>query len=65
MMTMPFDPETAENNPDIEKQWAVKALDHAEVYMRLLQSMDSTHLKLTRCVGRSDLKSFHCYFFPF
>lgn len=47
-MTLPFDPETAENNPDIEKQWAVKAFDHAETYMRLLSAVDSTRLRLTK-----------------
>lgn len=43
-----FDPETAENNPDIEKQWAVVAFEHAEVYARLITSTDTTKLRLTR-----------------
>lgn len=44
---MPFDPNTAENNPDIEKQWAVKAMDHAETYMRILKSIPGSQLRLT------------------
>lgn len=48
-MTLPFDPETAENNPDIEKQWAVKATTHAETYIKLLTAFpDPSQLKLTR-----------------
>jgi hypothetical protein len=47
-MTLPFDPETAENNPDIEKQWAVKSWCHAETYSNLLAAVDPARLKLTR-----------------
>ena len=43
-----FDPETAENHPDIEKQWAVKALHHAETYFKLISSLDAQKLKLTK-----------------
>ena len=44
-----FDPETAGNNPDIEKQWAVKALEHAECYMKLISSprVTPSSLRLT------------------
>lgn len=38
-----------ENNPLIEKQWAVKAFQHAETYMRLLTSIsDHSKIKLTK-----------------
>ncbi|TPX32237.1 hypothetical protein SmJEL517_g04632 [Synchytrium microbalum] len=46
-----FDPETAENHPDIEKQWAVKAMHQAEVYFKLLGSFDPSTLKLTKHDG--------------
>ncbi|KAJ3036563.1 polysaccharide biosynthesis domain containing protein 1 [Rhizophlyctis rosea] len=39
---------TADNHPDIEKQWAVKALHHAETYIKLLKAVDPSKLKLTR-----------------
>lgn len=32
----------------IEKQWAVKAMHHAETYFSLLQAMDGSKLKLTK-----------------
>lgn len=47
-MTSTFDPETAENHPDIEKQWAVKAMHQAETYFKLLQAVDPRKVKLTR-----------------
>jgi hypothetical protein len=47
-MTTAFDPETAENHPDIEKQWAVKAMHQAETYFKLLQAVDTNKIKLTR-----------------
>jgi hypothetical protein len=40
--------ESAENLADIEKQWAVKAYEHAETYFKLLQEIDPKTLKLTR-----------------
>ncbi|KAF9928776.1 hypothetical protein FBU30_002096 [Linnemannia zychae] len=33
---------------EIEKQWAVKAMHHAETYFSLLQAMDGSKLKLTK-----------------
>lgn len=42
---------TAENTTnleEIEKQWAVKAYEHAETYFRLLQDISPKNLKLTR-----------------
>ena len=47
-MSSTFDPETAENHPDIEKQWAVKALHQAETYFKLISSIDPSKVKLTR-----------------
>jgi hypothetical protein len=32
----------------IEKQWAVKAMHHAETYFSLLEAMDGSKLKLTK-----------------
>lgn len=43
-----FDPNTAENHPDIEKQWAVKAMTHAEAYFKLISSYQGSKLKLTK-----------------
>ena len=40
--------ENAENLADIEKQWAVKAFEHAETYFKLLQKIPPRTLKLTR-----------------
>jgi hypothetical protein len=51
---MVFDAETADNNPDIEKQWAVKALMHAETYFNLISTFpDVKLLKLTPYVHQS------------
>ncbi|KAF9941871.1 hypothetical protein BGZ75_008096 [Mortierella antarctica] len=33
---------------EIEKQWAVKAMHHAETYFSLLEAMDGSKLKLTK-----------------
>ncbi|KAF9429173.1 hypothetical protein BGZ76_001710 [Entomortierella beljakovae] len=33
---------------EIEKQWAVKAMHHAETYFSLIQAMDGSKLKLTK-----------------
>jgi hypothetical protein len=41
-----FDPETAENNQDVEHHWALKAIMHAETYFKMLTSLPS--LKLTK-----------------
>ncbi|KAI8054462.1 putative polysaccharide biosynthesis protein [Syncephalis plumigaleata] len=40
-------PEELGQLPEIEKQWAVKAMHHAETYMNLLQVMDGANLRLT------------------
>ncbi|XP_008835895.1 protein PBDC1 isoform X1 [Nannospalax galili] len=36
------------NDPDIEMAWAMKAMQHAEVYYRLISSVDPKFLKLTK-----------------
>ncbi|KAJ3274952.1 polysaccharide biosynthesis domain containing protein 1 [Terramyces sp. JEL0728] len=40
--------ETAQNNEDIEKHWAIKAFQHAEVYFNLLSSVPAPKIKLTK-----------------
>jgi hypothetical protein len=42
-----INPEKVENNPDIEKQWAVKAMEHAETYSRLIHKVQGSCLRLT------------------
>lgn len=36
------------NIPEIEKQWAVRAFDHAEVYLKLLKEVVPSSLRLTK-----------------
>lgn len=36
------------NDPDIEMAWAMKAMQHAEVYYKLISSVDPQSLKLTK-----------------
>ncbi|XP_075394866.1 protein PBDC1 [Tenrec ecaudatus] len=36
------------NDPDIEMAWAMRAMQHAEVYYKLISSVDPQFLKLTR-----------------
>lgn len=36
------------NDPDIEMAWAMRAMQHAEVYYRLISSVDPQFLKLTK-----------------
>ncbi|KAG7827143.1 hypothetical protein KL920_004803 [Ogataea angusta] len=43
-----FDAETADNLEDIEKQFAVKAVQQMETYWNLLQSIPGSKLKLTK-----------------
>jgi hypothetical protein len=43
-------PEYQENNPEIEAQWAVRALNHAETYLKILQSVPGSTVQLTRSV---------------
>ncbi|KKA31005.1 hypothetical protein TD95_004638 [Thielaviopsis punctulata] len=43
-----FNPEETENLEDIEKQFAVKAVQHMEVYWRILQSVPGSTIRLTK-----------------
>ncbi|ORX72261.1 DUF757-domain-containing protein [Linderina pennispora] len=45
-MSLPKAEETA-NMVEMEMQWAVKAMHHAETYMKLLQAVGGKNLKLT------------------
>ncbi|XP_041502041.1 protein PBDC1 [Microtus oregoni] len=36
------------NDPDIEMAWAIRAMQHAEVYYKLISSVDPQFLKLTK-----------------
>jgi len=42
-----FDPNKAENHRDIEKQFAVRAVEHAQTYWNLLEKVAPQQLKLT------------------
>lgn len=46
--TQKFDPETAGNFEDMEKQFAVKAVQHMTVYWNILEKMPGSKLRLTR-----------------
>jgi len=48
MATATFDPNTAQNLVEIEKQFAVKAVEHAQVYWNLLEKVAPRDLKLTK-----------------
>ncbi|KAI9507118.1 DUF757-domain-containing protein [Russula earlei] len=43
-----FDPNQAQNLVEIEKQFAVKAVEHAQTYWNLLEKISPRSLKLTR-----------------
>ncbi|KAI0342492.1 DUF757-domain-containing protein [Trametopsis cervina] len=47
-MTSTFDPNKAQNAVEIEKQFAVRAVEHAQTYWNLLEKVPPTQLKLTR-----------------
>lgn len=47
-MSRTFDAETAENLEDIEKQFAVKAVVHAQTYWNLLEKVPGSSLRLTK-----------------
>ncbi|KAB0338710.1 hypothetical protein FD755_025174 [Muntiacus reevesi] len=36
------------NDPDIEMAWAMRAMQHAEIYYKLISSVDPQFLKLTK-----------------
>ncbi|KDQ56583.1 hypothetical protein JAAARDRAFT_79123 [Jaapia argillacea MUCL 33604] len=48
MATGQFDPNTAQNLVEIEKQFAVKAVEHAQTYWNLLEKVNPRDLKLTK-----------------
>lgn len=51
VVAMPFagiDAENAANHPDIEKQWAVRAFEHAETFLNLIKKIDGKNLRLTK-----------------
>lgn len=43
-----FDPATAQNNEDVERHWAIKAFQHAEIYFNLISSTECQKVKLTK-----------------
>lgn len=43
-----FDPETADNNEDMERQFAVKAVHHLTIYWNILEKLRGSKLRLTR-----------------
>ncbi|KAF8607308.1 DUF757-domain-containing protein [Ceratobasidium sp. AG-I] len=47
-MSTKFDAENAENLIEIEKQFAVKAVGHAQTYWQLLEAIPPSRLKLTK-----------------
>lgn len=48
MATNKFDPNNAQNLVEIEKQFAVKAVEHAQTYWNLLEKVPPKELKLTK-----------------
>jgi len=48
MATNKFDPNNAQNLVEIEKQFAVKAVEHAQTYWNLLEKVPPRELKLTK-----------------
>ncbi|KAI9042604.1 polysaccharide biosynthesis domain-containing protein [Aspergillus affinis] len=47
-MSKPFDPEAAENFEDMEKQFAVKAVEHLMTYWSILEKVKGSQLRLTK-----------------
>ncbi|KAG9310159.1 polysaccharide biosynthesis-domain-containing protein [Chiua virens] len=48
MSTQRFDPNNAQNLVEIEKQFAVKAVEHAQTYWNLLEKVPPRELKLSK-----------------
>lgn len=48
VITQQFDPENAENYEDMEKQFAVKAVQQMTVYWGILEKIPGSKLRLTR-----------------
>lgn len=47
-MSAGFDPNRAQNLPEIEKQMAVKCVEHAQTYWNLLEKLEPSSLRLTK-----------------
>ncbi|OJJ64012.1 hypothetical protein ASPSYDRAFT_282952 [Aspergillus sydowii CBS 593.65] len=47
-MAGPFDPNKAENLDDMEKQFAVKAVEHLMTYWSILEKVPGSQLRLTK-----------------
>ncbi|KAH9928010.1 DUF757-domain-containing protein [Epithele typhae] len=47
-MAQKFDPQNAQNLVEIEKQFAVKAVEHAQTYWNLLEKVPPRELKLSK-----------------
>ncbi|KAJ5675473.1 polysaccharide biosynthesis protein [Penicillium macrosclerotiorum] len=47
-MSKPFDPEQAENLEDMEKQFAVKTVEHLMTYWAILEKVKGSQLRLTK-----------------
>ncbi|WFD34853.1 D-lactate dehydrogenase (cytochrome) [Malassezia cuniculi] len=47
-MAQQFDPNTAGNLPEIEKQIAVRCVEHAQTYWNLLEKIPGSRLRLTK-----------------
>ncbi|KAL4902275.1 hypothetical protein BDW74DRAFT_158891 [Aspergillus multicolor] len=47
-MSKPFDPEQAQNLDDMEKQFAVKAVEHLMTYWSILEKVPGSQLRLTK-----------------
>ncbi|KAL1989182.1 hypothetical protein VTN96DRAFT_3729 [Rasamsonia emersonii] len=47
-MSKPFDPEKAENLEEMEKQFAVKAVEHLMTYWSILEKVPGSKLRLTK-----------------
>ena len=45
-----FDPNQAQNLPEIEKQIAVRCVEHAQTYWSLLEKVRGSALRLTKYV---------------
>ncbi|KAK3701662.1 hypothetical protein LTR37_015314 [Vermiconidia calcicola] len=44
----PIDPETADNNEEMEKQFAVKVVEHMSTYWAILEKLPGSKLRLTK-----------------
>lgn len=49
-MAQKFDANTAGNLPEIEKQIAVRCVEHAQTFWNLLEKVKPSRLRLTKCV---------------